>query len=70
MTKSAKRRQSRKNNNNEIDAIFTTELEPITEELINELVLQGLEKERILEAKNLGLKYNRVRKSFMSDWSI
>jgi hypothetical protein len=49
-------------------SIFAPELEEITDELINELVeSRKCQREMSLEFRQMGLKYNRARNSFMGE---
>ncbi len=50
----------------EVMDIFAPELEELTEELIDELESKGMTRERLEEAREMNLKYNRKRGSLMS----
>jgi hypothetical protein len=48
----------------EVMDIFAPELEELTDALVNELRADGMPVERLEEMRQMGLKYNRRRKSF------
>jgi hypothetical protein len=50
----------------EVMDIFAPELEELMPELMNELESKGMMRERLEEAREMGLKYNRKLNSFMS----
>jgi hypothetical protein len=50
--------------NEELKSIFNPTLEDLTEELVDELSKE-MPRKTLLEAQEMGLRYNRVRNSFM-----
>jgi type IV secretory pathway ATPase VirB11/archaellum biosynthesis ATPase len=50
----------------EVMDIFEPDLEDLTDELVDELRADGMRVERLEEMRQMGLKYNRSRRSFTS----
>jgi hypothetical protein len=50
----------------EVMDIFAPELEELTDALVDELRADGMRVERLEEMRQMGLKYNRRRRSFTS----